>query len=323
MATRADQRTRLLVVCGPTATGKTDVGIALARRLGGEIVNADSRQVYRYMDIGTAKPAPAQRAAVPHHLLDVVAPDEQFTLADYLERARRVVAQIAARGGLPIVVGGTGLYIRALAQGFAVPRVPPNAPLRAELESLLVSGGAVALHRRLRERDPGAALLVDARNPRRLVRAIEIAESGGGGSPPAAPDGVPRPYDTLVLGLSAERALLYERADRRVDAMMAAGFLEEVRALRARGYSADLPALSSLGYAELGRYLDGATSLAAAVEATRFATHRFIRRQLTWFRREPELCWLDIADGDAAMRATEAARRWLQGHAGVGGRAGA
>src|SRR5579872_1326492 len=140
---------RVLVVCGPTATGKTAVGIALACRLGGEIVNADSRQVYRYMDVGTAKPTPEQRAAAPHHLLDLVAPDEPFTLADYLERARRAVAEIAARGGLPIVVGGTGLYIRALAQGFAVPRVPPNAPLRAELEELLAEQGVDALHRRL------------------------------------------------------------------------------------------------------------------------------------------------------------------------------
>jgi tRNA dimethylallyltransferase len=304
-----ERRAHLLVICGPTATGKTDLAITLAQHVGGEIVNADSRQVYRSMDIGTAKPTPAQRAAAPHHLLDVVDPDEPFTLADYLERAHNAIAGILTRGGLPIVVGGTGLYVRALAQGFAVPRVPPDPRLRAELEALAEAEGSPALLARLRRSDPHTAATIDARNPRRLIRAIEVAEATGVSF---ATQRMARPrYDTLVLGLSADRALLYERADRRVDAMMAAGFLDEVAALDARGYSPDLPALSGLGYRQLGEHLRGARTLDDAVQATKLATHGFIRRQLTWFRREPGIHWLDIAHGNVVAQAIVQAEQWL------------
>jgi tRNA dimethylallyltransferase len=304
-----ERREQVLVICGPTATGKTDLAITLARRVGGEIVNADSRQVYRSMDIGTAKPTPAQRAAAPHHLLDVVDPDEPFTLADYLERAHNAIAGILTRGRLPIVVGGTGLYVRALAQGFAVPRVPPDPRLRAELEALAETEGSPALLARLRRSDPHTAATIDARNPRRLIRAIEVAEATGI-SFAAQRMAHPR-YDALVLGLTADRALLYEHADRRVDAMMAAGFLDEVAALYARGYSPDLPALSGLGYRQLGEHLHGARTLDDAVQATKLATHGFIRRQLTWFRREPGIHWLDIAHGDVVAQAIVQAEQWL------------
>src|ERR671931_1167807 len=303
-----ERREALLVICGPTATGKTDLAIRLARHLGGEIVNADSRQVYRSMDIGTAKPTPAQRAAAPHHLLDVVDPDEPFTLADYLELAHNAIADILARGGLPIVVGGTGLYVRALAQGFAVPRVPPDPRLRAALEALAEAEGSPALLARLRRSDPHTAATIDVRNPRRLIRAIEVAEATRV-SFAAQQRARPR-YDALVLALTADRALLYERADRRVDAMMAAGFLDEVAALYARGYSPDLPALSGLGYRQLGEHLRGARTLDDAVQATKLATHGFIRRQLTWFRREPGIHWLDIAHGDVAQAIVQA-EQWL------------
>jgi tRNA dimethylallyltransferase len=304
-----ERREQLLVICGPTATGKTDLAIALARHVGGEVVNADSRQVYCYMNVGTAKPTPAQRAATPHHLLDVADPDEPFTLADYLERAHHAIAGILTRGCLPIVVGGTGLYVRALAQGFAVPRVPPDPRVRAELEALAEAGGSSALLARLRRSDPHTAATIDARNPRRLIRAIEVAEATGVSF---ATQRMARPrYDALVLGLTADRALLYERADRRVDAMMAAGFLDEVAALYARGYSSDLPALSGLGYRQLGEHLRGAHALDDAVQATKLATHGFIRRQLTWFRREPGIHWLDIAHGDVVAQAIVQAEQWL------------
>lgn len=310
---------RLLVVCGPTATGKTDLAIALARRLGGEIVNADSRQVYRDMPIGTAQPSPTQRASAPHHLLAMVDPDEPFTLAEYLDRARATIADIAARGRLPIVAGGTGLYVRALARGFDVPRVAPNPALRAELEALAASGGNAALLERLRRADPAVAATVDPHNARRLIRAIEVSGLRGApfstqqeGAPfPAWHGSVPH-FDALLLGLTAERAALYERADHRVEAMMVAGFLAEVAALYASGYSPDLPALSSLGYRELGEYLRGQRLLADAVQATKYATHAFIRRQLTWFRREPDLHWLDITKNDCTDKALEMAGRWLR-----------
>jgi len=354
---------RILVVCGPTATGKTRLALHLAQQCGGEIVGADSRQVYRHLDIGTAKPTPAQRALAPHHLIDVVDPDEPFTLADYLDRARPAVAGILARGRVPIVAGGTGLYIRALVRGFDVPRVPPNPALRRELEDIAAAGGAGALLERLRRADPDAAVAVDRDNPRRLIRAIEVAEaspepySRADSAGPPQPTGIAgdavdagvatevgrtlalpvdgplaskregvRGYDALIIGLTADRAALHERADRRVDAMMAEGFLDEVRSLYARGYAPDLPALSSLGYRELGEFLaeeqtgaarsraqagTGAPTLEGAAQATKWATHRFIRRQLTWFRREPTIQWLDITAGRVADEAARLCARWL------------
>ncbi len=323
---------RLIVVCGPTATGKTDLAIHLAGELGGEIVGADSRQVYRYMDIGTAKPTPEQRARAPHHLIDVADPDEPFSLADYLAHARAAVADITARGRVPIVAGGTGLYIRALTRGFAIPRVAPDPALRLELERLAVIEGVAALWERLRTADPDAALVVDRNNPRRLIRAIEVAESrllGAhasaahrqvvAGEPPAFPGDVPVEsiqdtpprYDALLLGLTAERAILHERADRRVDAMMEAGFLDEVGALYARGYAPSLPALSSLGYREFGESVRGERTLDDAAQATKWATHRFIRRQLTWFRGEPGIQWFDVTRANVAGDVSRLAAHWL------------
>jgi len=299
---------RIIVVCGPTATGKTDLGDALAQALGGEIVNADSRQVYREMDIGTAKPSQAQRAVVPHHLLDVVAPDEAFTLADYLDRARPILASIVVRGRLPIVVGGTGLYTRALAQGFDVPRIAPDAALRAELETLLKVGDLPALLDRLHARDPRAAATVDPLNPRRLIRAIEVAEKSEGRAAHAPPPA----YDALVLGLDGDAAALRARADTRIEAMMAQGLLDEVARLRARGYDASSVAFSALGYRELWRVLDGEWTLEEAVAASKTATHRFIRRQRTWYRHEPGLHPLDMTDPDLISHALTIATRWLQ-----------
>jgi tRNA dimethylallyltransferase len=298
----------LLVICGPTAGGKTDFALALAGRFDGEIVNADSRQVYRQMDIGTAKPTPAQRAQVPHHLFDLVDPDEPFTLATYLDLAHAAILEIQARSRLPMLVGGTGLYIRAVAQGYDVPRVVPDRALRAQLESELAACGLDALVERLHRTDPLAAARVDARNPRRVIRAIEVAEAGADST--SGPASVPR-YRTLVLGLTAERAELHRRADRRVDEMVAAGFVDEVRVLLARGYGPDLPAMSSLGYREMIAFLDDRTTLDEAIQATKFATHRFIRRQLTWFRQEPGLRWLDLAGGDAVASAEGLVECWL------------
>jgi len=316
---RGEGSSRVLALVGPTATGKTALAIELAQRLGGEVVNADSRQVFRHMDIGTAKPTPAERAAVPHHGLDLVEPDEPFTLADYLDHARAAVSDIASRGRLPIVVGGTGLYVRALVRGFDVPRVPPDEALRAELETLAAAGGPPALLARLRRSDPVAAEAVDPRNPRRLARAIEVAEAASrtaiaDACAPAdnrAPRGDAPRYDVRLIGLTAERSLLHARADRRVDAMVTAGFPNEVAALYGRGYGPDLPALSALGYRELGEYARGLRPLDDAAQATKWATHRFIRRQLTWFRREQDLHWLDITDGDLAARALATIEPWL------------
>jgi tRNA dimethylallyltransferase len=285
------------VLCGPTATGKTALAVTLALRFDGEIVGADSRQVYRHMDVGTAKPSPQERALVPHHLIDVAEPDEPFSLADYGRLARAAIAAIAARGRLPLLVGGTGLYIRAVVRGFDLaPGAPPQAGLRRSLEEDAAREGPAALHARLAALDPAGAARIDPRNVRRVVRALEVTLATGRPFSRASGQAAQAPYDALLVGLDGPRDLLYRRADARVDTMMAGGLLHEVEALRARGYDPCSPALTGLGYRELGAYLDGTLDLAAAVQATKYATHRYIRRQLIWFRREEDIHWFSIDD---------------------------
>lgn len=301
-------RPRIIVVCGPTASGKSEAGLYLAKRLSGEIVNADSRQVYRYMDIGTAKPSLEERGQVPHHLFDIVRPDEPFTLALYLAEARRAIDEIVARRALPIVVGGTGLYTRALVRGFTPPLVAPNGLLRADLERLFDKEGLEGLQERLRRAQLAGSAGIDVRNPRRLMRAIEVAESDQ--TEPF--DGAKTlGYPALEVRLTAERSLLYSRADRRVDTMIAAGFVDEVRRLYRSGYGPNLPALSGLGYRELGTHLSGDSLLDEAVAATKDATHRYIRRQVTWYRGDSEQVEVDICNRDWLEATVRRAEEWL------------
>ncbi len=302
----------LLVLAGPTATGKTGLAIALARRLDGEVVSADSRQIYRGMDIGTAKPTPQQRALVPHHLLDVVAPDEPYTLAQYQADAQAAIAAIHTRGRLPLLVGGTGLYIRAVVDNLAIPRVPPNPALRQQLEDEAAAHGSAALHARLAALDPTGAARIDPANLRRVIRALEVTLLTG--QPFSAQQGTrPSPYRPLFLGLNGPRHVLYQRADQRVNAMLAAGLVQEVQRLLAAGYGWRLPSMSSLGYQEIASFLRGESSLEAAVERLKFNTHHYIRRQLTWFRAEPRLRWLDCTAPDLERRALALAQAWLTG----------
>jgi tRNA dimethylallyltransferase len=285
----------LVVVVGPTAVGKTDFAVALAQHLRDlvavEAVSADSRQVYCEMEIATAKPTAEQRARLPHHLIDVVRPDEGYTLARYQAGATAAIVDIWARGRLPLLLGGTGLYVRAVVDGLAIPEVPPDPALRAALEAEVATSGIAALHARLAALDPVTAARIDARNPRRLIRALEVCI--GSGRPLSEQQGArPTPYRPLILGLNTERAALYARADARVDAMLAAGLVEETRGLAARGYGWGLPAMSSLGYREIGAYLRGEATLAAALERLKLNTHAYIRRQLTWFRPDTRITWL-------------------------------
>jgi tRNA dimethylallyltransferase len=303
----------LLVVVGPTASGKSALALALAERFGGEIVNADSRQIYRLMDIGTAKPSAADRARVPHHLLDLVWPDEPLTLAQYQAAATAVIADVHARGRLPLLVGGTGLYARAVVDGLAIPEVPPQPALRAELEAEARALGLAALHARLAALDPAGAAVIDAANPRRLIRALEVCLVTG--RPFSEQRGArPTPYDALLLGLDTARDQLYAWADARVDGMLAAGLVQEVRELVARGYGWDLPALSSLGYREMGAYLRGELTLAEATARMKLATHALIRRQLTWFRADARIHWLDAAEPSLPAVAGAQVAAWLARH---------
>jgi tRNA dimethylallyltransferase len=306
-------RIPLLVIVGPTAIGKTGLALNLARRFDGEIVSADSRQIYRLMDIGTAKPTPAQRALVPHHLLDVVWPDESYTLAHYQRAAMQAIAAVWARGHLPLLVGGTGLYVRAVVDGLAIPAVPPQPELRSTLYADAEAHGPAALHARLVALDPVGAAALDPANVRRLVRALEVCLVTG--QPYSAQRGArPTPFTPYVVGLNADRPLLYAWADARVEAMVAAGLVAEVGMLRARGYDMRLPALSSLGYREFAAHLRGEQSLRDATARTQQATHAYIRRQLTWFRRDQRIHWLDAADATVSVAASRAIAAWLTGH---------
>jgi tRNA dimethylallyltransferase len=281
----------LLAIVGPTAVGKTALGVALAQHLGGEIVSADSRQVYRAMNIGTAKPTAAERAAAPHHLIDVVDPDDSFSLATYQDLASAAIAAIAERGRLPLVVGGTGQYLAALLQGWQLPRVAPDPVLRARLEQEAAEQGSAALHARLALVDPAAAATIQPTNVRRVVRALEVYELTG--EPISAQRSVQAPpFATSTIWLTLPPPTLYARIDARVDAMMGAGLLDEVRGLVARGYGWELPAMSSLGYREFQPYLAGEQSLDEAVQRLKFNTHAFARRQKAWFARLPNLTQL-------------------------------
>jgi tRNA dimethylallyltransferase len=301
----------LLVILGPTAVGKTGLAIELAQALNGEIISADSRQIYRYMDIGTAKPTPAQRRAVPHHLLDVVNPDENLALAQYQKMAYEAIDAVHQRGRLPLLVGGTGQYITAVVEGWRIPQVPPNDRLRAELEAFAAEYGSQALHDRLRALDPTAAANINHRNVRRVVRALEVClETGQPISELQRRH--PPPYRIRTVGLTLERETLYRIADARVEQMMAEGFLDEARRLLDMGYSPKLPSMSGLGYAELSAHLAGTISLEQAVEDTKNATHDFVRRQYTWFRgHDNGILWHNRETMDIAAF-MDAVARWAQ-----------
>jgi len=283
----------LVVICGPTAVGKTAAAIAVAERLGGDIVCADSRTIYRGMDIGTAKPTSAERARVKHHLLDIANPDQVVTLATYRELAMAAIAQVRANGRVPILTGGTGLYIRAVVDGFAIPQVPPDPQLRTRLETMERDHPG-ALHNRLQRVDPTAAGRIHPRNVRRLIRALEVYEHTGR---PISVLQQRDPIGTAVqIGLSMDREALYHRIDARVDEQLTAGLVGEVEGLLARGYSPTLPAMEGLGYKEIIGYLQGTASLEDATRRLKQNTRRYAKRQFTWFRRDDRIRWIEVEE---------------------------
>lgn len=302
----------LVVILGPTASGKTALSLELARVFNGEIVSADSRQIYRHMNIGTAKPSAAERAAAPHHLLDMVEPDQTYTLAQYQRAAYDAIRAIGERDRLPLLVGGTGQYITAVVEGWGIPEVAPNPALRAELERTAAEEGAAALHARLQAVDPAAAERIDYRNVRRVVRALEVYLVTG------TPISIlqrksPPPYDVLQLGLTMPRKELYARIDARVDQMITAGLLDEVRSLLEAGYTWDCPAMSGVGYSQWQPYLAGSATLDETVAAICHDTHAFARRQYTWFNgHDSGIRWLDMTRADLSV-AVGLVRAWLSG----------
>jgi tRNA dimethylallyltransferase len=292
----------LVVVLGPTGCGKTSLSVALGQQFNGEIVSCDSVAVYCGLEIGSAKPSPEQRRQVPHHLLDVVTPDAFYTAGDYARSARAAVSAIAGRGRLPIVSGGTGLYLRALLQGLS-PSPQRSASLRERLQRKAETRGAGALHHILQRLDPASAARIHANDLGKVIRAIEVRLASGRPMSETWKQGrqALTGYRVLRLGLNPARHQLYKRIDARAAAMFAEGLVEETRELIAR--YGPTPALASLGYRQAADYLEGALTQQQAIAAASQGHRNYAKRQLTWFRREPEVCWLNGFGDDAAVHA--------------------
>lgn len=302
----------LIIILGPTAVGKTTLSIELAQRLGGEIVSADSRLLYRGMDIGTAKPTVAEMQSVPHHLIDVADPDEVWSLGIYQREAYRVIDDIHARGQLPFLVGGTGQYTRSIIEGWRIPPQKPDYALRDALTHWADIIGAEGLYERLERIDSAAASKIDYRNLRRTVRALEVIFKTGERFSEQRRKQTPR-YDPLILGIKRPREELYSRVDQRIEQMLNQGLVEEVQGLLDAGYSPELPTMSAIGYGEIIQYLQGDISLKDAVALIKRNTRIFVRRQANWFKPDDERITWFTADPDVVIDMENYIRRNLDG----------
>ena len=279
-----------IAILGPTASGKTALSLKIAKMFDGEIISADSRQVYKFMDIGTDKILEAEQQGIPHHMLDILEPDEEFTLADFKKLGLKAIEDIERRHKIPILVGGTGLYFNAIMQNYQIPSVPPNAELRRKLNKFAEENGAEALHAMLRERDPQAAAGIHPNNVRYVIRALEINIAGK--IPKIDTKGEPV-FDVFTIGISWPREALYARIDRRVDRQIERGLIDETKSLLERGFSEKLPSMSSLGYPEIIAYIREEIPLEKAVETIKKNTRNYAKRQMTWFRQYGDIHWLD------------------------------
>jgi tRNA dimethylallyltransferase len=284
---------RLVAVVGPTGVGKSRLALYLAQALDGEIVSADSRQLYRYMDIGTAKPTPQELSLIPHHLIDIVSPDEDFSLAQFQQLAFKAIEDINQRNKLPLLVGGSGLYVWSVLEGWQIPAVAPDPELRRRLEAEADRGGE-ELYQELAHFDPAAAQKIDPRNVRRIIRALEVHHRAEAPISRMQDRKAPS-FNSVIIGLTADRVELYQRIDHRVDDMIEQGLVDEVKQLLERGYDAGLPALSGIGYKQIIQFLKGELTLEAAVQRIKFESHRLVRHQYSWFRpKDDRIGWFDI-----------------------------
>ena len=298
---------KIVVICGATATGKTDFAIQLAEAFSGEIVSADSMQIYRYMDIGTAKPTDDECARIPHHLIDVADPDEHFDAETFSRLAAEAIGKIHGGAKVPLVAGGTGLYIKALTRGlFRTPRVDPD--IRRRLKDELERVGSLSMHRRLQQDDPEAAARINGNDAYRILRALEIHEATGRAISIFHREHrfSNKPYHAFSIGLQMDRETLYERIDRRVDRMIDNGLVKEVQGLLDMGYPADLKSMQSIGYRHMGDFLLGRTPWDEAVRTLKRDTRRYAKRQMTWFRGDPDIVWMDPEDTIRAQRRVDA-----------------
>lgn len=296
------KKERLVVLIGPTAVGKTALSLALARRLDAEIISGDSMLFYRGFDIGTAKPMKEELSAVPHHFIDILAPEVSFNVMDFQRLAREEIGRIAARGKLPLVVGGTGLYIKSLLEGYVFNETSGDRAYREKIERLAQEKGKAFVHGLLQEADPEAAARLHVNDFRRVVRALEVASLGNEHiSEQREAAGGELAYDAYVIGLRRERQALYARIEERVDAMLEAGFADEVRSLLAEGVPRDCPAMKGIGYREMLAYLAGSMDWPLAAEEIKKATRHFAKRQLTWFRKMPYVHWYAASQGEELL----------------------
>jgi len=294
----------VIAIVGPTAVGKSELALHLAKYFPAEIISADSRQIYRYMDIGTNKPTPDERALVPHHLIDVVNPDEDFSLAMYHQLANGALNATQRKGKLPLMVGGSGLYVWSLVEGWKIPQVPPNPKLRQQLEARAEQEGNQGLYQELQDIDPAAAEKINPNNTRRIIRALEIYDATGQPSSRLQRKEVPD-FPVLLIGLTQDRNELYEIIDCRVDKMIQRGFVEEVEQLLEKGYGSSLPSMSGIGYQQIVQFLRNEMTLPEAVDRIKYETHRLARHQYAWFHLDDSrIHWFDTgkmkARGDLA-----------------------
>jgi tRNA dimethylallyltransferase len=298
LKSREEQSSQLSVIAivGPTAVGKSELALRLARYFSIEIISADSRQVYRYMDVGTSKPSPAERALVPHHIIDVVEPDEDFSLAMYHQLAVEALRAIQQKGRLPVLVGGSGLYAWSLIEGWKIPQVPPDRKLRRQLEARAKKEGSQILYQELQNIDPVAAEKIDPGNIRRTIRALEIYYATG--QPPSQLQHKDLPDSpVLIIGLTQQRNELYRKIDWRVDEMIQNGLVEEVEWLLKKGYSRSLPSMSGIGYKQIAQFLQGEMTLPEAIDKIKYETHRLARHQYAWFRPgDSRIHWFDAGE---------------------------
>jgi len=289
----------LLAIVGPTATGKTDLSVRVARNLGAEIVSADSMLVYRHMNIGTAKPTPEETKGVPHHLIDVADPGEMYNVSRYSHSAVKVIELLHRRKKLPILVGGTGLYVKAVIDGYNFSKVGTDPELREKLTKECENLGSEALHHRLKKVDPETAARLHTNDVKRVIRALEVFYLSGRTLSSDAGKLEKSPYNILMYGLTMDRKELYSRIEQRVDKMLGQGLVDEVKGLLDKGYSSSLTSMQGLGYKEIILYLNGALSLGEAVDLLKMNTRRFAKRQLTWFRRDGRIRWIDVGQRTA------------------------
>ncbi len=284
----------LVAIVGPTGIGKSQLALHLAQTFNGEIVSADSRQVYRHMNIGTAKPTPQELSFIPHHLIDIINPDEEFSLAQYQQLAYKAIEDIQQRNKLAILVGGSGLYAWSVLEGWGIPEVPPDPEFRYSLERKAAEFGKDKLYQELMQVDPVAAQRIDPRNVRRTIRALEVYRSTG--TPFSQLQHKQAPLSgILIIGLTTNKAELYRRIDLRVDGMIEQGLVAEVKKLVGMGYEFSLPAMSGIGYKQIGMLLRGELTLADAIQQIKFETHRFVRHQYNWFQlKDDRIHWYDI-----------------------------